>query len=223
MIWQSTSVVVARASVQGLFAKQAEFLRTPKTAEDAHWWDAVRGNLPESLLALLGIAGILGSVSAAGTAGIITAALLIWPTAAFLSAPINSLAAQRAALPHDLQARRRTEHRRFGAGPATVTAAGLLAVAGSVVVALVLLAPAGHQVVSPNPVTPARGHRPSPAPPTPTVSPTRSPTTSPPTTSPPTTTPTTAPTTPSTPATPTTSPPTTAATTSPTASPTSSP
>ncbi len=37
MIWQSTSIVVARASVQGLFAKQAEFLRTPKTAEDAHW------------------------------------------------------------------------------------------------------------------------------------------------------------------------------------------
>ena len=34
-IWQSTSLVVARASVQGLFAKRAEFLRTPKTGEHA--------------------------------------------------------------------------------------------------------------------------------------------------------------------------------------------
>jgi hypothetical protein len=30
MVWQSTSVVVARATVQGLFAKQAELLRTPE-------------------------------------------------------------------------------------------------------------------------------------------------------------------------------------------------
>ena len=32
-IWQSTSLVVARASVLGLFAKKAVFLRTPKTSE----------------------------------------------------------------------------------------------------------------------------------------------------------------------------------------------
>jgi glycosyltransferase involved in cell wall biosynthesis len=163
MIWQSTSVVVARASVQGLFAKKAEFLRTPKTAEDAHWWDAVRGNLPESLLALLGIAAIIGSLAAAGRAGIITAALLVWPTAAFVGAPLNSLSAQRAALPDELAARRRTEDRRFGARPATLTAAGVLAVVGTVAVAAILLAPAGQRAVSPNPITPARGHHPSPA------------------------------------------------------------
>jgi cellulose synthase/poly-beta-1,6-N-acetylglucosamine synthase-like glycosyltransferase len=163
MIWQSTSIVVARASVQGLFAKEAEFLRTPKTAEDAHWWDAVRGNLPESLFAALGVAGIIGSLAAARSGGIITAALLIWPTTAFLAAPLNSLGAQRAALPGELSERRRTEHRRFGARPATITAAGLLAVAGTVAVAAVLLAPAGKQVVSPNPLDPARGHQPSPA------------------------------------------------------------
>ncbi len=163
MIWQSTSLVVARASVQGLFAKKAEFLRTPKTAEDARWWDAVRGNLPESLLAVLGVAAILGSVAAAGRAGLITAVLLVWPTAAFASAPLNSLSAQRAALPSALAARRRTEHRRLGARPATVTAAGLLAVAGTVAAAALLLAPAGERAVSPNPITPARGHHPSPA------------------------------------------------------------
>jgi cellulose synthase/poly-beta-1,6-N-acetylglucosamine synthase-like glycosyltransferase len=162
MVWQSTSIVVARASLQGLFAKEAEFLRTPKTAEDARWWDAVRGNLPESLFAVLGVAGILGSVAAAGTGGYVTAVLLVWPTAAFVSAPLNSLGAQRAVLPGELAERRRTEFRRFGARPATITAAGALAAAGTVVVAAVLLAPAGHQVVSPNPVTPARGHHPSP-------------------------------------------------------------
>jgi glycosyltransferase involved in cell wall biosynthesis len=162
MIWQSTSIVVARASVQGLFAKEAEFLRTPKTAEDAHWWDAVRGNVPESLFAALGIAGIIGALAAAGSGGFVTAALLVWPTAAFLSAPLNSLGAQRAALPGELDARRRTEYRRFGARPATITAAGLLAVTGTVAVAAILLAPAGERVVSPNPVAPARGHAPSP-------------------------------------------------------------
>jgi hypothetical protein len=162
MIWQSTSIVVARASVQGLFAKKAEFLRTPKTAEDAHWWDAVRGNLPESLFAALGLAGIVGSLAAGSTGGYITAALLIWPTLAFVSAPMNSLGAQRAALPSDLLERRRTEFRRFGAREATVTVAGLAGVAGAVALAAVLLAPAGQRAVSPNPFTPARGHQPSP-------------------------------------------------------------
>jgi cellulose synthase/poly-beta-1,6-N-acetylglucosamine synthase-like glycosyltransferase len=207
MIWQSTSVVVARASVQGLFAKEAEFLRTPKTAEDAHWWDAVRGNLPESLLGGLGIAAIVGSVAAAGSAGIITAALLVWPTVAFVSAPLNSLGAQRAALTPELRERRRTEFRRYGARPVTLTAAGLLAVVGSVVAASILLAPAGQRAVSPNPLTSARGHHPAPAMltsgPTVTTSPTApssptaatstpsAPTTSAPTTSAPTTTSTT--------------------------------
>jgi cellulose synthase/poly-beta-1,6-N-acetylglucosamine synthase-like glycosyltransferase len=162
MIWQSTSLVVARASVQGLFAREAEFLRTPKTAEDARWWDAVRGNLPESLLAILGLAGIVGAVSSGGVGGWVTGALLVWPTAAFLSAPLNSLGAQRAALPGELAERRRTEYRRFAARPATVTAAGLLAVGGTVAAAAILLAPAGERVVSPNPITPARGHAPSP-------------------------------------------------------------
>src|SRR5262249_23795506 len=145
MIWQSTAIVVARASVQGLFAKEAEFLRTPKTAEDARWWDAVRGNLPESIFALLGVAGIIGSAAAGSFGGYVTAALLVWPTAAFVSAPLNSIGAQRASLPADLAARRRTEFRRFGTHPATVTAAGLLAVGGAVALAAILLAPAGQR------------------------------------------------------------------------------
>ena len=220
MIWQSTALVVARASVQGLFAKEAEFLRTPKTAEDAHWWDAVRGNLPETLFALLGAAGVVGSAARGGFGGYVTAALLLWPTAAFVSAPLNSLGAQRANLPADLAERRRTEFRRFGSHPATVTVAGLAAVGGAVALAAILLAPAGDRVVSPNPVTPARGHHPSPAvgpsrsPSGPTVSPSSTPPTSASSSSTPTT---SAPTSSS----PSTSSPTSAPTTSPTSSPTS--
>jgi hypothetical protein len=55
-IWQSTSLVVARASVLGLFAKKAAFLRTPKTSERTRWWEALRGNWAESILAVLGFA-----------------------------------------------------------------------------------------------------------------------------------------------------------------------
>jgi len=225
MIWQSTSIVVARASVQGLFAKEAEFLRTPKTAENARWWDAVRGNLPESLFALLGIAGIVGSAAAGGFGGYVTAALLVWPTAAFVSAPVNSLGAQRASLPADLAARRRTEFRRFGTHPATVTVAGLAAVGGAVALAAVLLAPAGHRVVSPNPVTPARGHEPSPivhtSPASPSSAPSSSATTVPTTSAPTTSAPTTSAPTTSAPTTtaPTSSAPTSATTTTTTASP----
>jgi hypothetical protein len=216
MIWQSTSIVVAHASVQGLFAKEAEFLRTPKTAENARWWDAVRGNLPESLFALLGLAGIVGSAAAGGFGGYVTAALPVWPTTAFVSAPLNSLGAQRASLPADLAERRRTEFRRFGTHPATVTVAGLAAVGGAVALAAVLLAPAGEQVVSPNPVTPARGHHPSPVlhrdSGSPSVSPSASasssPSTTAPTSSPPTSSPTSSP---------------TASTSSPTSAPTSAP
>src|SRR5258706_9655746 len=57
-IWQSTSLVVARASVIALFAKQAAFLRTPKTSERTSWWHALRANWAETILALCGVAGI---------------------------------------------------------------------------------------------------------------------------------------------------------------------
>src|SRR5262249_23547726 len=62
-IWQSTSVVVARASVLALFARKAAFLRTPKTSEKAKWWEALRANWAETTLALLGLAGIAGALT----------------------------------------------------------------------------------------------------------------------------------------------------------------
>ena len=61
LIWQSTVLTVTSASVQGLFAKEAAFLRTPKTAGDPRLSDAIKANWVECLFALLGLAGIVGS------------------------------------------------------------------------------------------------------------------------------------------------------------------
>jgi hypothetical protein len=160
MIWQSTGLVVARASVQGLFAREAEFLRTPKTAEDARWWDAVRGNPGETVLALFGVAGIAAALThAANYGGLLTAALLLWPTIAYSSAPANSLSAQRAALPPELRARRSTEHQRYGtARRVTFAAAGLAAAGATVALAVALLSPGHAPVVPPRVVGPAQGH-----------------------------------------------------------------
>jgi glycosyltransferase involved in cell wall biosynthesis len=187
-IWQSTSLVVARASVLGLFARKAAFLRTPKTSEQARWWEALRANWAESSLALLGLAGIVAALTrATQLSGPLLAALLLFPTLGMAAAPFNSWAARRAALPPQLRERRRTEYRRdqraFAAGMAT---GGVVAVAGVVaaVVAL-MLAPSHHQVRSPNLTGPIRGHSSTPhpahssAPPTRSASPTPTPTPTP--------------------------------------------
>src|SRR5215467_12887419 len=62
-IWQSTSVVVARASVLALFAKKAAFLRTPKSSEQASWRESLRANWAETTLAVLGFAGIVAALT----------------------------------------------------------------------------------------------------------------------------------------------------------------
>ena len=160
MIWQSTGLVVARASVQGLFAREAEFLRTPKTAEDAHWWDAIRGNLGETALAVLGLAALVGCLSnPSGYGSVLAASLLVWPTFAYASAPYNSFSARRAALPPQLRTRRRTEYRRGRAARHLTYAMTGLGIAGiAAAVAVVLLAPGKQPVVTPQLVGPARGH-----------------------------------------------------------------
>jgi len=191
-IWQSTSLVVARASILALFAKKAAFLRTPKTSEQAKWWEALRANWGESLLALLGIAGIAAGLSRpTELAGPLLALLLIVPTAGLAAAPLNSWSAQRAALPADMRRWRTTEWRRtrdrraFVRGAAT---GGLVTVGAVVVGALALmLAPSKHPVQTPALVPappahthsvapahhrhPARSRSPSPAPTTPRATP----------------------------------------------------
>ncbi len=204
-IWQSTSLVVARASVLALFASKAAFLRTPKTSEKAKWWEALRANWAESTLALLGIIGIGAALTkAAGLAGPLLAALLLFPTLGMAAAPVNSWAAQHAALPADLREWRTTEWKRsrdrraFVRGAAT---GGIVAV-GAVIVAAValMLTPSKQPVQTPALVTtPSHTHSTSPSSPphrspttpsttvTPSTSPssiTPSPTTSAPTTTP---------------------------------------
>jgi cellulose synthase/poly-beta-1,6-N-acetylglucosamine synthase-like glycosyltransferase len=173
-IWQSTSVVVARASVLGLFARKAAFLVTPKTSERARWWEALRANWAESLLALAGMAGIAAGLSkVTELGGPLLAGLLVIPTLGLAAAPFNSWAAQRAALPTWLRSRRQSEYRRdrrsFARGAAV---GGLVTVLAVVVGALVLYFAPGHQnVPGPSLVAPAQGrpsaaasHRPAPRP-----------------------------------------------------------
>src|SRR3989475_2279248 len=112
-IWQSTSLVVARASVLGLFAKKAVFLPTPKTSEQAKWWEALQANWAESTLALFGFIGIGAALTKTNQlSGPLLAGLLLFPTLGLAAAPVNSWAARRAALPAWLRDRRTTEFRR---------------------------------------------------------------------------------------------------------------
>jgi cellulose synthase/poly-beta-1,6-N-acetylglucosamine synthase-like glycosyltransferase len=170
-IWQSTSLVVARASVVGLFARKAAFLRTPKTSEQAKWWEALRANWAESSLAVLGLAGIAAALAQADTlAGPLLAGLLLFPTLGMAAAPFNSWAAQRAALPPDLAERRTMEWRRARQRRVLVRSAalgGLITVLGVVIGAVALLLVPGRQPTQPPqlmPAAPVITHSPAPSP-----------------------------------------------------------
>ncbi len=155
-IWQSTSLVVARASVTGLIARKAAFLRTPKTSERQRWWEALRANWAESALAVAGLLGIAAGLSKpAVLSGPLLAGLLILPTVGLAAAPVNSWAAQRAALPPALRRRRQTEYARergIVAGRAALV--GLGGVLGAVVAAAVLLQAPGSPPTQSPPLIP---------------------------------------------------------------------
>jgi glycosyltransferase involved in cell wall biosynthesis len=161
-IWQSTSVVVARASVLALFARKAAFLRTPKTSEQVAWWEALRANWAESSLALLGLLGIAGALTKYNElSGPLLAGLLVFPTLGLAAAPFNSWAAQRAALPPLLRERRTSEWKRTSYRRTFVRGAaigGAVTVAAVVVAAVtLLLTPSPRPVQPPQLVQPAAG------------------------------------------------------------------
>ena len=208
-IWQSTALVVARASVLALFAKKAAFLRTPKTSERTSWLHALRANWAETILALFGAAGMAGALTKWDTlSGPLLAGLLLVPTLGMAAAPFNSWAARRAALPAWLRQRRDTEYRRerhsFAAG---IAAGGMIAV-GAVAALTIALMLTGRLSTGPNLVRPLQAPPVTTSTPTPSVTPTSTPattstptptptpTTSTPTPTPATTTPTPTPTTP---------------------------
>ena len=181
-VWQSTSIAVARASTLGLFARKAAFLRTPKTSESTPWWQSFRANWLETLLAVLGLLGIIAGLTRLDTyAGPMLAALLVFPTLGMAAAPFNCLAARRAALPGYLRERRRSEwarERGLLIGGAAVGGTTFV-LAGIAVVVLLLLTPTARlippphlrgptpHVVSPTTTPPAPG----PATPTPSAPP----------------------------------------------------
>ena len=157
MIWQSTMITTTSASVQGLFAKEAAFLRTPKTADEPRWSDAIKANWVECLLGLLGLVAIVASAATTSPTGLLVAGLLIWPVGSFLAAPYNSLSAQRAALPAELSERRRTEYLRYGKRRLTYAIGGLGLAGAGTAVALGLFLPGAATVTPPQIVGPARG------------------------------------------------------------------
>jgi cellulose synthase/poly-beta-1,6-N-acetylglucosamine synthase-like glycosyltransferase len=159
LIWQSTALTVAQASVQALFAKEAAFLRTPKTLGEPRLSDAFRANWVETLLGLLGVVAIVGAVArGSGYGGWLIGGLLLWPTLSFLSAPYNSVSAQRAALPPELRERRRTEYQRGRALRATYAAGGLGVAGAGAAAAMALFVPGPANVLPPQIVAPSQGH-----------------------------------------------------------------
>ncbi|HEX2896063.1 MAG TPA: glycosyltransferase [Marmoricola sp.] len=158
-IWQATSLVVAQASVQALFARRPELPGSAVGIEDARPIAAVRSNGLESALAVLGVAGILAAlVHAQSLGGVLLAVLLIFPTAAYASAPVNSLAARRTALPPELAARRQVELRRqYFVRRRLAGMAGLGVAAATAAVVVGLFAPGNHEVTGPH-LRPQSGH-----------------------------------------------------------------
>jgi hypothetical protein len=158
-IWQSTSLTVARASVQALFAREAVFLRTPKTNEGNAWSDAIRANWAECMLGGLGMFAIGASLSHTnGIGGPLLAVLLVWPTVSFLAAPYNSLSAQQAALPPALEARRRSEYLRAGRRDLTYATGGLALTGAAAAVVVALFAPTPATILPPQLLGPSQGH-----------------------------------------------------------------
>ncbi len=150
-IWQSTSLTVAKASVLGLFARKAAFLRTPKTNERARWWQALKANWAESALALLGAAGIAGALSKpTAPSGLLLAGLLLFPTLGMAAAPYNSWAARRSALPPQLRERRRSEygHERRAFAMGAVVGGFVTALCAAIAIAVLTLVPL-HQAYQP--------------------------------------------------------------------------
>ena len=144
-MWLGLGLTVARASAQGLFARQGVFLRTPKVRGEPRVRDALRGNRAESLLAV-GSGAVATVALAHGTPGsLAVGSLLLLQAAGFAAAPLNSLAAIRSDLPVELRRRRRERLPSWERLAAPARRGALVAVTGALVLVgfVVVAAPVG--------------------------------------------------------------------------------
>ncbi|MFJ9392613.1 glycosyltransferase family 2 protein [Nocardioides sp. NPDC101246] len=105
-LWLALGVTVTRASWLGLVSREGTFLRTPKIKGQPRLRDVVRGNLVESVAAVVCLMVAVTVGVTGGATGVAVAALLGFQGIGYALAPINSWAAIRSDLPADLRRRR---------------------------------------------------------------------------------------------------------------------
>nr|WP_221208971.1 glycosyltransferase [Nocardioides albus] len=139
-LWLALGVTVARASWLGLVSREGTFLRTPKIKGRPRLRDVVRGNLVETLAAMVCLTlGVLVGVSG-GATGMAIAALLGFQGVGYALAPINSWAAIRSDLPADLRRRRERIWAWSAAAPAARRGGLVLAFSSVILAGLVAIA-----------------------------------------------------------------------------------
>ncbi|MDP3969365.1 MAG: glycosyltransferase, partial [Nocardioides sp.] len=150
-LWLALGLTVARAAWLGLVSREGAFLRTPKVRGEPNARDALRGNRPETVLAvfclLLG-GGAIAAGAVHGTWSTLTvASLLLIQGVGYAAAPLNSLAAIRADLPPGLGQQRREWARSWTTVSRPAQRGAVLAATG--VAAAVLLVLAASPLQSP--------------------------------------------------------------------------
>jgi cellulose synthase/poly-beta-1,6-N-acetylglucosamine synthase-like glycosyltransferase len=144
-VWVALGWCVAQAAVKGLVAREGAFLRTPKVREKLTARDALRGNLTETLLAAVSIAGAVVVLASFSLGHLAVSVLLVGQAVGYAAAPLNSLAAQRADLPPELRRRRRQllgSWSGLGVAPRRLVLSPLLVVAAVAVVLGLAVSPA---------------------------------------------------------------------------------
>lgn len=139
-LWLALGVTVARASWLGLVSREGTFLRTPKIKGKPRLRDVLRGNLVETVAALVCLAMAVLVGVGGGATGMAIAALLGFQGAGYALAPINSWAAIRSDLPADLRRRRERIWAWSAAAPAARRGGLVLAFSSVMLAGMVALA-----------------------------------------------------------------------------------
>jgi cellulose synthase/poly-beta-1,6-N-acetylglucosamine synthase-like glycosyltransferase len=139
-LWLALGVTVARASWLGLVSREGTFLRTPKIKGKPRLRDVLRGNLVETVAAVVCLAMAVLVGVGGGATGVAIAALLGFQGVGYALAPINSWAAIRSDLPADLRRRRERIWAWSAAAPAARRGGLVLAFSSVMLAGMVALA-----------------------------------------------------------------------------------